>query len=573
MIDAPRRRWLADLAAPAAALATYLGLAGYLTAGLWRSPDRRALSFLDGADELLLQWYLAHAAHAVTHLGNPFFTTDINMPAGVNLAANASVLGLGVPLAPLTLLFGAGVTTCLVVLGSLAGTATAWYWLLSRQLRLHRGAAWAGGLFCGFAPPLVLESAYGHQHIAAQFLVPLIAWRFVRLADGRPLRGGLIFGGLVAYQALIGEEVLLLTAVGVAGFALAYALLRPREARAAAPAVARGLLVGAAVAASLLAVPLAYQFAGPQHYGGNPIDPQPFHADLLDYLGLPDPTRTPLASALHHRYPVAGLPVVLLLLAFARPLRRNVIFTSALLVFGGIMLLSLGTRITVDHHRTGLPGPWRAVAHLPVFEWVIPERIGQLAVPAAGVAIAVIVDRALTRWHRLGSPATLVATALALATLTPLPFTTLTLPRVPRFVTAGTWRGYVPPGRSLTTVPAPSLASFDAMRWASATRGDVPITGGYFLGPSADGRSTLFGPPTSWTTGMLETVARSGRVWAAAPGDRDRLLRDLRYGRVSVLVLVPGCRNAHALRATVEAFLGPAHQVDDVLLWDVRTVT
>src|SRR3954452_7397235 len=124
----------------------------------------------------------------------------------------------------------------------------------------------------------------------------------------------------------------------------------------------------------------------------------------------------------------------------------------------------------------------------------------------------------------------------------------------------------------LTTVPAPSLASFDAMRWASATRGDVPITGGYFLGPSADGRSTLFGPPTSWTTGMLETVARTGRVWAAVSGDRDRLLRDLRYGRVSVLVLVPGCRNAQVLRATVEAFLGPARQVDDVLLWDVRTM-
>src|SRR5437763_4897598 len=200
LIHALRRR-LADLAA----LATYLGLAGYLTAGLWRSPDRRALSFLDGADELLLQWYLAHAAHAVTHLGNPFFTTDMNMPAGVNLAANASVLGLGVPLTPVTLLFGAGVTTCLVVLGSLAGTALAWYWLLSRKLRLHRGAALVGGLFCGFAPPLVLESAYGHQHIAAQFLVPLIAWRFVRLAAGRPVRDGLIFGALVAYQALIGE--------------------------------------------------------------------------------------------------------------------------------------------------------------------------------------------------------------------------------------------------------------------------------------------------------------------------------------------------------------------------------
>jgi hypothetical protein len=563
------------------ALAAYVVLSLYLTAGLWRNPNRRALSFLDGGDELLLQWYLAHSAHAVTHLSNPFFTTDMNASAGVNLAGNASVLGLGIPLTPLTMAAGAGVTTCVVVTGSLALTALAWYWLLSRPLALHRGAAMIGGLFCGFAPPLIAESSYGHQHIVAQFLVPIIAWRFIRLAQrARPIRNGVIFGALVAYQALIGEEVLLFTAVAVLIFALAYALQRPREARVAIPAVVRGLLVAALVAAVLLAVPLAYQFFGPQHYTGNPIDPQPFHANVRDYLGIPAPTPFWSAGAVgrwgFQSYPVLGLPIVLVLLVFSWPLRRNVIFVSSLAVLAVAAVLSLGTRVTVWHSGVGLPGPWRLVARLPVFEWVVPERIGQLAVPAVGVAIGLILDRALARWRqgvRFVPAAAILTTTAALATLTPTPLPTIALPPIPHFVSDGTWREFVPPGRSLVTVPAPSLASFAGMRWASASRGDIAIPGGYFLGPSADGKKTLFGPPLAWTTTMLNTVASTGQVWRVVPADREQLLHDLRYWKASVLVLAPDQHNAAALRATVEEFLGPARPVSDVLIWDVRELT
>jgi hypothetical protein len=565
-VRAPRRHRVVDLAA----LLSCLGLALYLTAGLWRDPDHRALSFLGGADELLLQWYLAHAAHLVAHPGNPFFTTDMNAPAGVNLAGNASVLGLGIPLAPLTLLAGAGVTTGVVVTGSLGLTALAWYWLLSRPLALNRWAALVGGLFCGFAPPLQAESSYGHQHIVAQFLVPVLAWRFTRLATStRPVREGIVFGTLVAVQALIGEEVLLFTALALGAFVLGYALQRPRQARAALPATLRGLLVAGLVAAVLLAVPLAYQFAGPQHYSGNPIDPQPFHADVLDYLGIPGAgTRWGLQN-----YPVLGLPIVVVLLAFSWPLRRDVRFVSSLSVFAAMLVLSLGSRLTVHHHRLGVPGPWRAVAHLPVFEWVVPERIGQMVIPATGMALAFILDRAGARWRagaRLVPAVTALAIAGALATVTPAPLATIPLPPAPRFVTDGTWRRYVPPGRTLVTVPPPSLASFDGMRWASATRGDIPIPGGYFLGPSADGRRTLFGPPNVWTTTVLTTVASTGTVWDAWPGDADQFRRDLRYWRASVLVLVPDRPNAAALRATVEQFLGPPQPVDDVLVWDLR---
>ncbi|HEX8628139.1 MAG TPA: hypothetical protein VF755_08205 [Catenuloplanes sp.] len=563
------------------AMVGYLALALYLTAGLWSDPKRRVPAFLDGADEILLQWYLAHAAHVVAHLENPFFTTAMNAPAGVNIAGNASVLGLGIPLAPLTWLAGAEVTTLVVITGSLFLTALAWYWLFCRKLRLHPGAALLGGLFCGFAPPLMFEASGGHQHITSQFVIPFIVWRFTQIAvGGRPVRDGALLGLLVAYQATIGEEVLLFTAIALAVFGVAYGVRRPRRALAMVPALARGLAVTTLVAGGLLAVLLAYQFAGPQHYSGNPQDPQPFRSDVADYAGIPAPGPFWSAEAVGRlgvAAPVVGLPLALVILVFGWQLRRNVLFTSALAVATMMALFSLGIEITLFDKPLGVPGPWRWVARLPVFEWAIPMRIGHLAVPGVGLVIALILHRAVQRWREGARPvaaAAIAATVLALLTLTPTPFETITRPPVPRFVTAGTWRAYMPPGRTLVTVPAPSLPSFDGMRWAVASGGDIVIPGGYFLGPSPEdnGRTTLFGTSYAWATRMWIDVLQSGKVWQARPGDRERLLADLRFWKASVVVLVPTAANADALRASVEQFLGPPQRVDDVWLWDVRAL-
>ncbi|OLE28894.1 MAG: hypothetical protein AUG44_06090 [Actinobacteria bacterium 13_1_20CM_3_71_11] len=161
---------------------------------------------------------------------------------------------------------------------------------------------------------------------------------------------------------------------------------------------------------------------------------------------------------------------------------------------------------------------------------------------------------------------------LALLTLVHAPLATITWAPTPRFVTAGTWRSYVLPGRSLVTVPAPSLPSFDGMRWTVATHGDIVIPGGYFLGPNPEdsGKTTLFGTAYRWSTKMWIKVLETGKVWQASPGDRERLLTDLQFWRAGVVVLVPSAKNVDALRASVEQFLGPPQRVDDVWLWDVR---
>jgi hypothetical protein len=559
------------------AVGVFLALGWYLTSGFWVDPDRRLPSFLDGADEMLTQWFLAHSAHAVVDLSNPFFSTMLGAPRGVDIAGEASVLGLGLALAPLSLLAGVGVTACLVMTGSMVGTAATWYWLLSRPLGLARGVALAVGLFCGFAPPLVCDASAGHQHVSFQFLVPLIVLRVVRVAQGqRPVRDGVVLGLLVAVQALIGEEILLLTAMATTVFLAAYAVRRWGRARAAVPALLRGGSVAVMVGGMLLAVPLWYQFAGPQHFSGNPQSPLPFGRTVLDYLGLPG--HTPWwssAGAWRMGAPTLGLPVVLVLLLFGWPLRRSVVFTSALAVAVVMAALSLSVHIRIRNRVLPVPGPWRLFGHLPVFQWVIPARLDQLVIPAVGVALALILQRAVTRWRagaRWLPSAVVLAAAFALLTLTPSRFATITLPAVPRFVTTGAWQRYVPAGHTLVTVPAPDLQSFDGMRWATASTCGIPIPGGYFIAPTADGGHTAFGPPYTWTTRMWDSIDATGQVWQVRPGDRDRLLADLRYWQASVVVLVPTREHTDALRASVEELLGAPQRVEDVLLWDVRSL-
>jgi hypothetical protein len=61
-------------------------------------------------DQIQFEWFLTNGANAIVHGGNPLFTDRLNAPYGVNLMANTSVLALALPLAPVTLVFGAGVT-------------------------------------------------------------------------------------------------------------------------------------------------------------------------------------------------------------------------------------------------------------------------------------------------------------------------------------------------------------------------------------------------------------------------------------------------------------------------------
>ncbi|MEU4480033.1 hypothetical protein AB0F68_18540 [Micromonospora sp. NPDC023966] len=572
---APRRRWR-PRPVDALVVAGYLGLAVLLTAGQWRRPDRL---FHQAGDQMLFEWMLARAARAVTGGQNPLHSTALNVPDGVNLMANTSVLGLGVPLTPVTALFGSQVAFLVAVVLCLAGTATAWYALLARRLVRSRAAAAVGGLFCGFAPGLVSQAG-AHLHMAAQFLVPVILGLVFRPATDRVRRDGVLLGLAVTYQVFLGEEVLVFLALAAGVFAGAYALADRAGARRLAPVVARRLGIGALVAGVLLAYPLWVQFHGPGHYSGMPFYARGYRLDLASYAGaarqtvagdgyhagLLSPNATEENSFFGPFLPPLAVLVVVRL--WRRPLVRALAACGLLFA-----LLSLGTTVVVNRHDTGLPGPYRLLAGVPLLDLVVPARFALVCVPVLGVLLALALDRVRHRAVRTWAPWA-GAVAAALLPLTPTPIRTVPAMPVPAFVTDGGWRAYVPPGRTLVPVPPVTGSGVSpATFWSARTGLAFDAPGGYFIGPrSASDPSAHWGAPDRPTSLLLRRAAETGQVPPIGDAERRQAVADLRHWRAAVLVQADSTPG-DPVRATVDALVGPGRDVPGAHLWDVRPLT
>ena len=72
----------------------YLVLAVGMWWHLWNRPSRSVTTCGCG-DASQFTWFLGWVAHAIAHGANPFFTTAMGYPHGVNLLTNTSVTALG----------------------------------------------------------------------------------------------------------------------------------------------------------------------------------------------------------------------------------------------------------------------------------------------------------------------------------------------------------------------------------------------------------------------------------------------------------------------------------------------
>ncbi|HEX5595645.1 MAG TPA: hypothetical protein VFX61_06420 [Micromonosporaceae bacterium] len=579
---APRRRWPTwrrDLAV----YLVFLAAALWVTARIWRDPAGRVASLYSG-DPAQVQFFLAHSVRVLLHGEFPFYTERLNYPDGVNLMANTAILGLGLPMVPVTLLFGPAVSFVVLVTLGLAGTAAAWYFVLSRHITRSPAAAAVGGWFAGFSPAM-LSHANWHPNIISQFLLPFIVWRVVALTRStRVVRDGLLLGLLVTYQAFINEEILLFTALACGVFLFAMLLQTPRRwARSGRP-LAQGLAVCGVTAGALLAYPLYVQFAGPQAYHGLSDAVRDYGNDLASFftagsatLGGNERVNADLAPNYSEENGFFGWGLALLAVGIVLWLRREVVVRA--LAFTGLFfaVLSLGEQISY-WGRDVMAGPWQWLMRLPVLDAVVPTRFGMVTSVVVGLLLALATDRALA--VDLGTPRarhTLVAAGLALVLLplAPMPLKEVSRPAVPHFITSGQWRPYVEPDQSLVPVPIPDMDLTDGLRWAAAVNLDFRIPGGYFLAPrnaTTGGPGRFGGRPTA-IGGILEHVGRTGRTVEFNERQRRRALDELRHWRAGIMVLPARHRNADALRHTVDDLVGPGQRVSDVWLWDVRDLT
>ncbi|MES4906256.1 dolichyl-phosphate beta-glucosyltransferase [Streptomyces sp. NPDC000395] len=567
----------------------YLLLSVLLYKGLWADVGHRYLVD-SGQDQNQWEWFFAVTADKVlggSGPGDVFFTELQNTPLGVNLMANTAMLGLGVPLAPVTALFGPGATWALVLTCGLAGTAGAWYWLLRKRFVRARRAAALGGALCAFAPPMI-SHATAHPNFAVLFMMPLIIDRLLRLCEGaRVGRDGVVLGLFLTYQVFLGEEALLLAAVGLVLFAVGYAAVRPAEARTAVRPLARGLGLAAAVCVPLLAYPLLWQFFGAQSYHSvlhGPVgnSPRAFWEFAGRSLAGDESTADALAVNRTEQNAFFGWPLLALSAAVVVWLWRDPRVRALGWVAFAASVLSLGRTIPVPWTGIVLPGPWRALADQPLFESVIESRVAMAAVPALGILLALACDRLCA----LGEPrafadggagvdralriAGWAAVAAALLPLAPTPYTTADRVPVPSFIADGTWKAHVPKGRSLVPVPLPSPGDAEALHWQTAAGLGFPLPGGYFNGPDGPGRRGIYGPRHRYTSALLDEVRRTGRIPHIGQKQRHAVRADLDFWRAGAVVLAPQPGD-EALRVTLERLLGwRGEWIGGVWVWEVH---
>ncbi|GIJ11234.1 hypothetical protein Van01_44480 [Micromonospora andamanensis] len=571
----PRRR---DLAIFGGFLLTAL----WVTSQIWMDPAGRVAS-LYSSDPAQVQFFLAHSVRVVLHGEFPFFTEQFNYPDGVNLMANTAILALGIPMVPVTLLFGPAVTFVLLVTLGLAGTASAWYFVLSRHVVDNRLAAVVGGWFCGFSPAMLSHASW-HPNIISQFLLPFIVWRVMVITRStRPYRDGALLALLVSAQAFINEEILLFTAMGCGIFLIAVVVQRPGLWSAAWRPLAKALATCTVVAGSLLAYPLYIQFAGPMAYHGLSDAVRDYGNDIAAYFAPGSPTiggnqraNVNLAPNYSEENAFFGWSLALIAVGIVLWLRREVLVRALAATAAFYTILSLGERISW-WDRELIVGPWEWLVRLPLLDAVVPTRFGMITSVVVAVLLALAIERTstLSMDRRTVRTLTVAGLVLALLPITPMPLPMTSRPPVPDFITSDRWRAYVGPDQTLVPIPVPSMGNTHGMRWAASTNLDFKIPGGYFLAPrnGNTGDPGRFGGRPSGVGKLLEEVATTGRTPELNDRQRRRSLDELRHWRAAILVLPVRQPHSEPLRQTVEQLVGPARLELDVWVWDVRSLT
>ncbi|GAD85941.1 hypothetical protein [Nocardia asteroides] len=586
-------RWLRSARTDLLVAGCYLSLAFFVLAGLWSNLESGYLSKSD-QDQTLYEWFYAVTAHNITHLASPLSTQLQNYPDGMNMMANTLMYGWGVPFAPVTLLFGPTVTFVSALTFGLFGTAFAWYWVFSRELVTEKFAAAIGGLFCGFAPAMIAHTN-GHANFVFLVLLPFIALQVVKMArraengDGtRPVwqpRAAVVLGLMVAAQLTLGEEPLLIFALGFAVFALAY-LGNWREIVRTVRATAPSILLAALVTLTLTGFGLWWQFTGPQSYSflgvgrvGNDIlslvQFSPEAAGSMFSFG-PDVAINPTEENTYF-----GWPLLLLVAVSVYFLRRERIVRAA--VIAGVLFttLSLGIVLSFDGVvRFGeggwamVPMPWMALGWIPPLNGIIESRFAMVAVPAIAIVLALGTQRAIEAWRssaalRRRPVAWFGALAVALLPIAPTMLPVTERPATPAFFADGTVRHYVSDG-SVVIVPPPTSGDAIALRWQIDADFAFPLVGGYFVGPSGADHGSGYGADPRPTAVLLMLVRWLDTMPVIDRAVREQAIADLRFWGADVVVLPPS-ETSDTLRRTVDDLFGiPAEQVGGVWVWDVR---
>ncbi len=352
-------------------------------------------------DPALFLWFFQWPATALQHGQNPFFSTALFHPTGINLLSQTSVPAITIPLAPVTWIWGP------VASLNVASTLTPALSALAAFAALRRWTQWwpaafLGGLLYGFSPFVIVNMEFAHLMTAALMVIPLVLITLDEILVRQRYKawtGGLALGVLLFVQFFVSTELLVIVvmvaAVSIVVLVLATLLIDPAEVRRRTRHAAIGLAVGCGVGVVLLAWPTWFALDGPGHLSGH-IWPstqtvggylpsnfvQPDYIQGMDvYQYLTGYLGSQLASGAYFGW---GMVAVLAggLVAFRRDVR--------LWFFAFVLVLCGFASVGSLHGQFALA---TLLAKLPVVENVIVQRFVVVGFLAAAVMLGIIIDR------------------------------------------------------------------------------------------------------------------------------------------------------------------------------------
>ncbi len=393
-------RVLRSAAALGVAFAFYLGLSVVFWWSAWSSHPTTVTTCACN-DPSLFVWFLEWPAYTIAHGHNLFYSTSLFHPQGINLLSNTGVLALGVPLAPVTWLFGPVATLNVASTLGPALSALSMFWLLRRFVS-WAPAAFAGGLVFGFSPFAIDNVAVAHLNTEILALVPLMIGCLHELCLRQSRRWpvvGAALGLLVTVQFFLSTEMLVImgfcTIAGLAILVLYAAAFSRTELLAKAPRALGGLAVATLVAMLLLVYPVWFALDGPAHLSGLVwpiVKPGSGGINLGNIWHL----RFLSAQGLHlfAGYEGPALPQaeylgigLLGVVGAGLVLYRREI---ELWFFGAVGLVSVALSLSAT---SSYWVPWRVLEHVPLVQNVEPGRFFGMTTACLAIMLGVVVDR------------------------------------------------------------------------------------------------------------------------------------------------------------------------------------
>ena len=159
-------------------------------------------------DPALFLWFFQWPATALSHGQNPFYSTALFHPHGINLLAQTSVTGMSLPLVPVTWIWGP--VASLNVASTVAPALTAFTAFIAiRRWVTWTPASFVGGLLYGFSPFVLTSLEFAHLMTAALMVLPLILIALDEIVVRQrrsALWTGLLLGLLVFAQFFFSTE-------------------------------------------------------------------------------------------------------------------------------------------------------------------------------------------------------------------------------------------------------------------------------------------------------------------------------------------------------------------------------